>query len=257
MWPTPTDTIRRRRARGPPGRDRTASGRMPRRRRYLGTRLGPRSGAAPTARGRRRRRRHGTTSRTRSAAPSSRPTAPCRSRVPDAAPRTRAPSALPHDPPVTSQRSTPRCVSESLDVRDQVRRRVARQVDVGPARVRGAPAAVPLVEQDDPVRLRIEQPRLPRRAARARPAVQHDCGLAKRIPACLPVHEVAVAHVEQAVLERLDLWVRAAGRPGHAEHCDRPTPWWLSRLSSSSHPALTMLSSPESQGGLDDRTVHR
>jgi hypothetical protein len=94
--------------------------------------------------------------------------------------------------------------AQSLDVRDEVRRRVARQIDLGLARVRAAPAAVPLVEQNRPVDLRVEQSTLPRRAARPRTAVQDDSGSPVRVATNLPVHEVALADVEHAVVVGLD-----------------------------------------------------
>src|SRR5512132_1041560 len=102
--------------------------------------------------------------------------------------------------------------AQALDVRYEVRRRVARQVDVGLARVRGASAAVPLVEQDRPVDLRVEQPTLPRRAARPRTAVQDDSRPPVRVAAHLPVQEVALADVEHAVVVGLDRGIQ----PGHS-----------------------------------------
>jgi len=128
------------------------------------------------------------------------------------------PRASGHEPSLDAE-----VLAQPFDVRDQVRRGVVRQVDDRFARVRRAPAAVPLVEQDDPVRIRVEQPRLPQRAARARTAVQHDRGPAEWVPARLPVQEVALAHIEHAVLVRLDLGVRAANCPAHASTMtDRP-----------------------------------
>jgi hypothetical protein len=48
-------------------------------------------------------------------------------------------------------------LAQPLDVRDQVGCRVAAEVDTGLAGVRGAAAAVALVEQDDTVGTRIEK----------------------------------------------------------------------------------------------------
>jgi hypothetical protein len=60
-----------------------------------------------------------------------------------------------------------------------------------------AASAVALVEQNDAVRLRVELPPLAGRAAGARPAVHHDDGLARGVPADLPIDAVAVADIEK------------------------------------------------------------
>ena len=71
---------------------------------------------------------------------------------------------------------------------EQVRRRVGREVRVGGARVRRAPAAVELVEQHNAVGAGVKQPPVPPRAPRARAAVRDDRRLAARVPARLLVY---------------------------------------------------------------------
>ena len=111
-----------------------------------------------------------------------------------------APRPAQHEPASDVQ-----ALTQQLDVGEEVPGGIAREVGVRRARVRLAASATALVEEDYAVGLRVEEPPLPRRTARPGAAVQDDGRLALRIPARLPVHEVAVAHVEQAVLVRLDL----------------------------------------------------
>ncbi len=76
--------------------------------------------------------------------------------------------------------------AQQLHVGDEMLGGVGREVDVGFARTRGAPPAAALVEQDDAVPGRIEEPPMPRGAARAGTAVHHQGGRAVGIAAGLP-----------------------------------------------------------------------
>ena len=105
----------------------------------------------------------------------------------------------PHQPAVDIEQLTHR-----LDVVQQVRCGVGlerRQIRAGAGRA--APAAA-LVEQHDAVALGVEHLPVPRLAARAGAAVQHQGGLPSRVSAHLPVDVVAVAGGEHSVLLRLD-----------------------------------------------------
>jgi hypothetical protein len=81
------------------------------------------------------------------------------------------------------------------------------EVRVRVARVRRAPAAPALVEENDPVGAGIEVPAHARGASGALAAVQDDRGFAVGIASDLPVNEVSVTDVEQPAVERLDLRV--------------------------------------------------
>ena len=101
-----------------------------------------------------------------------------------------------------------------------------REVRVGPARVRRAAPAAPLVEQHDAVDPRVEQPAVPCRASGAGAAVQNDRRLPVRAAACLPVHEIAVAGGQHAVVVRFDFGVETRhGAPPSLPH------WQAGRLS--------------------------
>ena len=65
-----------------------------------------------------------------------------------------------------------------------------------------------MIEQHDPISVRIEQPAMPRRASRSRTAMQHDGRLASRIAAGLPVDAITVANFEHAMLVRFDSWIQ-------------------------------------------------
>ena len=94
--------------------------------------------------------------------------------------------------------------SQELDIRDEVLRRVRRQVDVGLARVRRAATTVALIEQDDAVLIGIEERAVPRCAAGAGSAVKDERGAAVRVAAGLPIHLVAVTDREHAGVVGLD-----------------------------------------------------
>jgi hypothetical protein len=87
-------------------------------------------------------------------------------------------------------------LAQPLDVRDQVRGGVVRQVDAGRAGMWRASPAVALVQERDPVDARVEQLAVPRRAARPRPAVQDDRRLALGVATELPVDAIAATDIE-------------------------------------------------------------
>ena len=94
---------------------------------------------------------------------------------------------------------------------------------------RAAPA-VALVEENDPVRGRIEQPPHARRASAAGPAVENHRRLAARIAAGLPVDVVPVADVEHAAVVRLDLREPVHGQSVGSRRVGAPSPRRRRRL---------------------------
>jgi hypothetical protein len=110
-----------------------------------------------------------------------------------------APGAAENEPPVDRE-----VFAESFDVSDQILGGVGGEVDLGCAGMRCAPAAVALVEEYDAVDGGIEKATVPRGTSGAGAAVQYESGLAVRVAALLPVHEVAVAGLEHTVLVGLD-----------------------------------------------------
>ena len=112
------------------------------------------------------------------------------------------PGAAQHQPSVD-----PEVPPEKFHVRDQVLGRVDGQIRGRIARVRSAPAAAALVEEDDPVDVGIEISAHARGTSRAGTAMEDDRGLAARVAADLPIDEVPVADVEHAVVVRLDFGV--------------------------------------------------
>ncbi len=113
------------------------------------------------------------------------------------------PRDAPHEPPLDAQMP-----AQELQVGDEVRGRVDPHVRLVGARVRGGAPAAALVEQHDPVRGGVEEPTEVRGAAGAGAAMQHDGGLAARIPARLPVDAVAAADLEHPVVVRFDARIR-------------------------------------------------
>ena len=111
-----------------------------------------------------------------------------------------------HEPPVDAE-----VLAQSLDVGDEVVRRVDAEVDIGLAGVWRAPAGAPLVEQDDSIGRRVEVPAIPRTAPRPWAAVQDDGGLAVRVPAHLPIQALSVTHVEHPGGVGLDVRIRLTG----------------------------------------------
>ena len=106
--------------------------------------------------------------------------------------------------------------SQPLDVGDQMPGRVGLQAGVGRRF-----AAAALVEQDDVVEIRVELAPLLGRDGAARPAMQEDGGLRTLCSDALPVDRVAVADVQHAGLERLDLGIETS-QLGHGLLSDLP-----------------------------------
>src|SRR5258708_9769281 len=94
-------------------------------------------------------------------------------------------SVDPHEPPERSHRS-----------KFHLRREGAR--------VGGRTSAPALIEEDDPVPLRIECPPHVRRTPLPRPPVEHDSGFAVRRARNLPRADVALADFQHAPLVRLN-----------------------------------------------------
>jgi hypothetical protein len=73
--------------------------------------------------------------------------------------------------------------------------------------MRSAPPTPALVEEHDPVTLRIEIAATSDTAARTRAAMNDQCRLAMGITARLPIDAIAVAYIKQTVRERFDGWI--------------------------------------------------
>jgi hypothetical protein len=125
----------------------------------------------------------------------------------------RSPRPAQHEPPVD-----PDAAAQPLDVGEQMRSRVAGQIDSRVAGVGCTAPAAALVEQHDVIGVGVEQAPPPRRRARLGTSVQHDRRLAVRVPDLLPIDVVAVADGEHARGERLDRCVQTVcrGAVGHA-----------------------------------------
>src|SRR5690606_31014720 len=113
---------------------------------------------------------------------------------------------------------------------------VVPQIGVRLTRVRRAATATTLIEQDDAVLLRIEEPPVPRCCAATRSAVQEDHGLALGIAADLPGHPVSVAREQVAAVMRLDrriqrIHVHGSQPPGR-RRTPEPLPPYCARASS-------------------------
>jgi hypothetical protein len=100
-----------------------------------------------------------------------------------------------------------------FEVRDQVGGGVGAQIHVRLGGVRRTASAVALVDENHLVFGRIEVPPPPGASTGARAAVDDKGRLALGVAADLPVHAVAVADVEQAVVVGLDLRVHAQRTP--------------------------------------------
>jgi hypothetical protein len=73
--------------------------------------------------------------------------------------------------------------------------------------VGSASPAAALVEEDDTPAIEIERASVARATARTGTAVDDEGGLARGVATGLPVHVVAVAHVEQPVVVRFEWFV--------------------------------------------------
>src|ERR1700710_2826485 len=95
--------------------------------------------------------------------------------------------------------------AKDFSVGHEVPGRIDLHVNVIPAGMRRAASATSLVEEDDPVAVRVEQSAMPGRAASAWAAMEEHGGLAVGIATHLPIQRVAVADIEHALVVRLDL----------------------------------------------------
>ena len=97
-------------------------------------------------------------------------------------------------------------LAQALDIGDEVPGRVGLQAGMG----RRAPASA-LVEDEDVVARRIEEPAMKRARAAAGPAMQKDDRLGALRAAALPIDPVTVSHVQHAGLIRFDRRIEKAG----------------------------------------------
>src|SRR6185312_7104190 len=107
---------------------------------------------------------------------------------------------------------------QPFDIREQMRRRIAGEIEIRLAGMRPAPAGAALVEKDDPIARGIEVPLHAVAAAGTRPAMENEGGLADRISTCLPIDPMPPADIEHAGIMRFNLRVKAShdalsGRP--------------------------------------------
>src|SRR6266568_3852767 len=91
---------------------------------------------------------------------------------------------------------------------DQMRGGVACQVGIEGTGVWRAPPAVALIEEHEAVGAGIKKPAVPGRTSRTRAAVHDDGRLPMWIATGLPVDEIAVIHLQDALLVRLDLRIQ-------------------------------------------------
>src|ERR687896_2528777 len=84
--------------------------------------------------------------------------------------------------------------------------------------VRPAPAAVALVEKNDPIPGGVEIATMSGPATRTGAAVHHEGRLARRIAADLPIDEMAIADGQVSLIVRFDRRIHSSkfssGRPG-------------------------------------------
>jgi hypothetical protein len=104
-------------------------------------------------------------------------------------------------------------LAQPLDICDQVPGRVVLETCVRPAA-----AAAALIEQDDPVARRIEEPSRAGVATGAGSAVQEDRRLARRIAAFLPIDFVTVADRQVPLAVRFNGRIESAPRAGNAQN---------------------------------------
>ena len=125
---------------------------------------------------------------------------------------------LPQEPPKHQPALDLKLAAEGLDIGNQVPGGVLAQFGVGTA-----PAATPLVEQDDPVAAGIEEAAWRRVPAPARTAVQEHHGLALWIAALLEIHLVQPGNGQVARSEWLQGGIQRSARHGPFWHF----PWGL------------------------------
>src|SRR6266566_5750337 len=111
-------------------------------------------------------------------------------------------------------------LSQLFHVGDQLCGGVARKARLEGTGVWRAPPAVPLIEEHEAVGAGIKKPAVPGRTSRTRAAVQDDGWFPMWIAAGLPVDEIAVIHLQEALLVRLDLRIQL----GHDSPASRSSP---------------------------------
>src|SRR5713226_6666377 len=99
-------------------------------------------------------------------------------------------------------------LSQLFHVGDQIRSGVAREARIEGTGVWRAPPAVPLIEEHEAVGAGIKKPAVPGSTSRTRAAVQDDGRFPMWIATGLPVDEIAVIHLQEVLLVRLDLWIQ-------------------------------------------------
>src|SRR5437660_954649 len=99
-------------------------------------------------------------------------------------------------------------LSQLFHVGDQLRGGVALKARIEGTGVWRALPAVPLIEEHEAVDALIKKPAVPRRASRTRAAVQDDGWFPMWIATGLPVDEIAVIHLQDVLLVRLDLRIQ-------------------------------------------------
>ncbi len=120
-------------------------------------------------------------------------------------PKGRAPRTAKQQPSVNIQ-----VLSKLLQVRQEMCRRIDRQIWTQVTGVRHTPATTSLVEQHDPVGFRIEVATYSCRTTRAGATVEDDSGFAMRVAADLPIDKMSIANIQHPLVVRFDCWV---------EHC--------------------------------------
>src|SRR5712692_9367973 len=99
-------------------------------------------------------------------------------------------------------------LSQLLHVGDQMRGGVALEARIEGTGVWPAPPTVALIEEHKAVGAGIKQPAVPGSTSRTRAAMQDDGWLAMWIATGLPVDKIAVIHLQEALLVRLDLRIQ-------------------------------------------------
>src|SRR5713226_9224219 len=99
-------------------------------------------------------------------------------------------------------------LSQLFHVGEQMRGGVAREARIEGTGVWPAPPAISLIEEHEAVGAGIKQPAVPGSTSRTRATMQDDGWLAIWIATGLPVDEIAVIHLQEALLVRLDLRIQ-------------------------------------------------
>ena len=97
-------------------------------------------------------------------------------------------------------------LTKAFNIRDQMRSRVV--ID---APLRKTPAAAALIEQNDPVKGRVEKPALSPIASATWSAMQKDDWCAMRVAALLIIDGMAVTDVKQGMVIGCNLRIQSSG----------------------------------------------